>query len=724
MKRSLFTLVFCIIFCFALLAVTTSYYEESGVRDFENGQFDGVSIDDNGELYLAPETSSLLDKGDLFVWDIARGKNGDILASTGVQGNIWRVTAGGKETLVANVGAAAAYSMALAPDGRIFAALSGDHARILTIDAGGKQSTLARLGSSYVWKLLWSADGKLYAACGNPAVLERIDPATGKTEQLFAAKNDSHILSMAEDKLGNIFFGTEGRGTLYKRAKDGQVKALYDCYEEQISCITVDTRGRVYFATASQRRIVSDFNFDYENDSFSMREYERQVQDARDREEEEYGESKRKKQRPHKNSIYRLNLNESVEKVFTMSDTSFYALATSVERGAETLYAGSGEFGVLYSIDASGKTSRVMRVEDSLILCLLSDGANLFAGTGNDGRIYAITRSKAITGTYTSRVLDCRANVTFGALSWNALVPGGASLVFSTRSGNTNPVDENWSDWSAPYTKSAGSAVTSPRARYVQYRFTMKSPSLETSPRLYTVRLPFLHDNRAPRVRAVTLTTYVEAKRTKKVKLNPGQALLTWQSEDDDNDTLDHTVFFRVNDDASWRIFRIGTQENQALLNAEILPDGWYQFRIVANDRPSNPDNLAKTAFADSRRVLFDSTPPVISKLAARVAGDTLIITGVIEDALSSIGMIRYSLNAEDWVYVSPADGIFDSKTEELRIELSLKNSEKLIDGSNIIFIRACDQQENWTTAHMLFTVRLPGGALGQGNARTYLYLD
>ena len=88
MKRSILVLTLCTIFCFALLAVTTSYYEESGVRDFESGQFDGVSIDDNGELYLAPETRVLLDKEEAFVWDLARGRNGDIWASTGIKGNI------------------------------------------------------------------------------------------------------------------------------------------------------------------------------------------------------------------------------------------------------------------------------------------------------------------------------------------------------------------------------------------------------------------------------------------------------------------------------------------------------------------------------------------------------------------------------------------------------------------------------------------------------------
>jgi len=718
MKRPLFACTLCIIFGYALFAVTTSYYEESGIRDFESGQFEGIAIDDNGELSLAPETRTLLDKEELFVWDLARGKNGEVFASTGVKGNIWRVAPDGRESLLAGLGASAVYSIAAAPDGRVFAALSGP-ARIVAIDANGKQTPLAQLGNSYIWKLLYGSDGKLYAACGNPATLERIDSTSGRVERLYAAQSEAHFLAMAEDRAGNIYLGSEGRGTLYRRAKNGQVKAMYNAYEEEIACITTDAKGRVYFGTSSQRRLITSSNFDYENDSIEMREREQRRQEAIERDEEESGEGKAKK-KPHKNSVYRLNLDESVEKVFTLSDTSFYSLALDA---SGTLYVGSGELGVLYGIDASGKSSRVLRVDGGQILCLLADGAEILAGTGNDGLVYAITHNKQLSGTYTSRALDCLANVAFGAFSWNALVPKEASIAFSTRSGNTNPVDETWSEWSEPYTRASGVQITSPRARYVQYRAEMRAPSLAASPRLYSLRIPFVHDNRAPRVRAVSVTTYAEAKITKKAKLNPGQALLTWQSEDDDNDTLEQTVYFRVDGDPAWRILRIDAQQNQALLNSEILPDGWYQFRVAASDRPSNPDILAKTAHADSRRVLIDNTPPVI-KLGVRNLNDSVIITGTVQDTHSPIAMIRYSLNAEDWVYVPPEDEIFDSMSESVYIRLPLKDDAHLLDGRNILFVRACDHQENWTTAQILFDARLPEGALGRGNERRYLHQD
>ena len=58
----------------------------------------------------------------------------------------------------------------------------------------------------------------------------------------------------------------------------------------------------------------------------------------------------------------------------------------------------------------------------------------------------------------------------WGAIKWQALIPAGTRLEISTRSGNTRTPDETWSDWSAAVHRPEGSAITSPRARYLQWR--------------------------------------------------------------------------------------------------------------------------------------------------------------------------------------------------------------------------------------------------------------
>ena len=60
---------------------------------------------------------------------------------------------------------------------------------------------------------------------------------------------------------------------------------------------------------------------------------------------------------------------------------------------------------------------------------------------------------------------------TWGTMSLaRARRPPGRESSCRTRSGNTRTPDEAWSDWSAPYTNAEGSPITSPKARYLQWR--------------------------------------------------------------------------------------------------------------------------------------------------------------------------------------------------------------------------------------------------------------
>ncbi|MFA5853872.1 MAG: peptidoglycan-binding protein [Patescibacteria group bacterium] len=76
------------------------------------------------------------------------------------------------------------------------------------------------------------------------------------------------------------------------------------------------------------------------------------------------------------------------------------------------------------------------------------------------------------SGTFTSAVIDTAGVTAFGNLSWSAGLPAGTTLTFATRTGATAVPDGSWSAWSAELSNSAGSAIVSPTARYVQYRGT------------------------------------------------------------------------------------------------------------------------------------------------------------------------------------------------------------------------------------------------------------
>jgi hypothetical protein len=90
----------------------------------------------------------------------------------------------------------------------------------------------------------------------------------------------------------------------------------------------------------------------------------------------------------------------------------------------------------------------------------------------------------SLSGTFTAVVFDAARVVTWGLASWTASVPAGTTLTVETRSGNTATPDGSWSAWVAV---GNGQAVSSPPARYFQYRVRLTSTSTSLTPVLYDI---------------------------------------------------------------------------------------------------------------------------------------------------------------------------------------------------------------------------------------------
>ena len=65
---------------------------------------------------------------------------------------------------------------------------------------------------------------------------------------------------------------------------------------------------------------------------------------------------------------------------------------------------------------------------------------------------------------------DAESIATWGTISWKGAVPSGGDVRLYTRSGNTATPDETWSAWSAAYRKGEGEQITSPKARFIQWK--------------------------------------------------------------------------------------------------------------------------------------------------------------------------------------------------------------------------------------------------------------
>ncbi len=84
------------------------------------------------------------------------------------------------------------------------------------------------------------------------------------------------------------------------------------------------------------------------------------------------------------------------------------------------------------------------------------------------------------TGVLESRVMDAGSVSQWQTVWWNSTLFPGTSASIQTRSGNSPFPDASWGPWSSPY-PFQGAPITSPWARYLQYRVWLFTPTA-TSP--------------------------------------------------------------------------------------------------------------------------------------------------------------------------------------------------------------------------------------------------
>ncbi|HEU4401347.1 MAG TPA: hypothetical protein VFT43_04510, partial [Candidatus Polarisedimenticolia bacterium] len=90
---------------------------------------------------------------------------------------------------------------------------------------------------------------------------------------------------------------------------------------------------------------------------------------------------------------------------------------------------------------------------------------------------------------FLSRIFDAGSPARWVDLSPTAGVPEGTGLSIETRSGNTNPPDETWSDWAGLGTDNA---ISSPNAQFLQYRAALTTTNPGLTPSLEAVLIHYL----------------------------------------------------------------------------------------------------------------------------------------------------------------------------------------------------------------------------------------
>jgi hypothetical protein len=401
---------------------------------------------------------------------------------------------------------------------------------------------------------------------------------------------------------------------------------------------------------------------------------------------------------------------------------------------------------VLFSTDSNGRifdivpgrdaqrVTLVTETHESLATRLMLEGSDLYVATSNIAKLLRVESGAAAEGSYESAVKDTKFISRWGVLAWRGEVPAGTTLEFFTRSGNSERPDQTWSDWAGPYRSSSGSPVTSPPARYIQWKAVLHT-SGTNSPTLHDVTVSYLNQNLPPQIRSLSVSTAGErtspaassssglaAGTTISVGPAPSAPFgptapagssaskipvtLSWQADDPNNDQLVFSIYVKATDEQEWHLLKDKLRQTSYTIDPNALPDGKYVAKLVASDEDSNPPEMARKSELLSAPFWVDNTPPQVRVLRQTVTAGAAEVLFEAEDSTSPLRSAETSIDGKEWRVLRSDDGIVDSQKETFTVRLS-----QLEAGEHVVSLRAYDTAGNVGVGKAVLHIAPPQGA-------------
>ena len=696
MKKTYF-LITIILFIFSvnLYATDTKYIIHENIKDFENGKFTNISIDRDGYLSLSPKQEQLMNLGDDYIWTMYKDDSGNVFAGTGTKGKIYKIDPNGKVEEYFKAPTMSVISIKTGKEGCLYC-LTSPESQLLRINDDKTYDVIYSFKESYAWDFAFHND-KIFVVTGDAANLYELD-LEGNANLLMNSTEDLHFLCFVI-KNDDIYIGSEGKGILYKyNINTKNVKVVYDTYENSIYKLTLNSKNNPVFITSTRQRRIPGRDFNY-TDTFKLHG---SVISNKINTNKNTGVAQKGKI-SLKNSAYELLEDGTIKKIITLDNTYLNSIITMTDG---TSFIGTGDLGMLYRLDRANNPSRYSKFEERQIISLLQyDNDTILIGTGNRGSIYKLSLNLSSDGEFISKVYDSSTTARWGKIQWDIENNEYGDIYLQTRTGNSLNPDSTWSEWSNDYSNNEGSSIKSPSARYIQYKIRIHSKSTSDSPKLRRITLPYLPENSSPQITNIKLTQQKTTKtsKNKNLSISPNTYKLSWSGSDKDGDELIYNVFAKNEKLGMWIQLSKNLKNNNIVFDTRKLPDGLYRFKIAANDSLSNPPLFSYETEEISKTFLIDNSPPFFTNISISFENNTYYIKGTVKDNMSNIIGIEYSLNANEWLQVSPIDLIFDSKSTDFKFEINTLYNEHLIKGKNMIIIQSLDSAGNITTGNITF---------------------
>jgi hypothetical protein len=722
-------------------AVTPQFWENFSQEEMLKGTLTRVSLSSDGRLFLAPSYDLVFDTQQPFIFSLVRDKAGNIFAGTGHEGKVFKIDSKGQGSLYFQSKELDVFALALDANDVLYVGTSPD-GKIYKVTGPNQASEFFNPEDKYIWSMLFDGAGNLYVGTGTRGIIYKVD-RSGKAST-FANVDDQHIIALARGSNANLLAGTSPDGKVIEISAAGKAFTLWDSQMQEIHSLTVDRYGTIYAVASSSKDAAGKTTKDgarTSTSSLSATALITSMAGGADKSKDVQATISVPGNEPDasglKSVIYAITREGSYEIQYSSKDQMVY---DAIVRDDGSLLAATGGKGRLLSIDPSKQVTVVTDSPEEQITRLIPAGNFVWAAGSNQGKIYRLDSQLAQTGTFASKPLDARMVASWGKISWRLSTQAGTELSLTTRSGNTDQPDNSWSDWSAPYTTSAGQQITSPRARYLQWRAAFSRGSnpgsaTTTVNALERIQIPFIQQNVRPQVVSITLLPYgVGLQKTPALAsgslnlttagsdglplnsprergrerqylpprqvLQPGAQSVNWKAADANDDTLEYAIFFKGEGEADWKLLDNKLTETFYTLDAAALPDGVYRLKILASDAPSNPYNKSLVGELVSSPFVISNSTPQLEIGTSKINGKKIEASFSVRVPTGHVASAEFSIDGGEWHLLFPADGIADSMQEEYLIA-----TPELSPGEHVIGMRSSDANGNTGTAKLVVKV-------------------
>ncbi len=489
-----------------LLAVTPQFWEIRTYDDFRKGKLTSLSLTSDDELILAPRFDMIFNTEQTLISSAVADSKGNVYLGTGHDGKIFKVDSSGKGAMLVDLAELDVLALAVDSKDVLYAGTSPD-GKVYKIENGAAKEFFDPK-TKYIWSLVFDKQGRLLVGTGDKGVIYRVAP-DGKGSPFYDT-DETHIISMTIDRDGNVIAGGDPKGYIYRISPEGKAFVLYDSGMREIHSVAVAANGTIYASAItgdaniqaapttapsttsgnSQPAVTITVNSAAPQD-IQVVEPLQSVSSDTPRSQTRRGGSDANAQ----SAVLEILPDGVVNTLWRSRDEMVFSV---LPHDGKLLFS-TGVKGRIYSLVGPRNTTLLVESTEEQTTRLLEVGNRVYASSSNIGKLFRIGDTPATSGTYESDVKDTDSVSSWGKISWKS--ENGNLIEVSARTGNTGTPDRTWSDWQPVDAKGA---VSSPKARFIQWKAVLKSDNTR-SPHVSSVKVPFLQQNFRPEVTNIDL---------------------------------------------------------------------------------------------------------------------------------------------------------------------------------------------------------------------------